>query len=119
MQTSPVLLTPAAIGGLGDYRAAFLGKTDLPHLGVDERAALRAPITKEELLDMIQWQNPAKTLESDGLPAEFYHKYADADADKLVEVYQEVFQWGSLLASIREALIVLVPKLAEDLLKAS
>ncbi|KAJ1081969.1 hypothetical protein NDU88_002141 [Pleurodeles waltl] len=76
----------------------------------EARETLDASITREEILAAIRSLKNAKTPGSDGMPAEFYHRYADTIADSLLEVYKEALQKGSHQVTISEALIAMVPK---------
>ncbi|KAJ1189728.1 hypothetical protein NDU88_006470 [Pleurodeles waltl] len=76
----------------------FLNGVILPQLVQAAKAQLEAPLDQEEMQEAIK---QFKTPGSDGLPAEFYQKYADILAKKLLAVYQEASEdFGQILEEV-------------------
>ncbi|KAJ1178101.1 hypothetical protein NDU88_003349 [Pleurodeles waltl] len=89
----------------------FLSEVQLPSLDPDSRESLDAQLSKgEEVPAVFQCLKPAKTPGSDGLPAEFYHRYAGGLADQLLEVNGEALQTRYQLAFMQEAMVVMILK---------
>ncbi|KAJ1192138.1 hypothetical protein NDU88_001450 [Pleurodeles waltl] len=63
---------------------------------------------------MIRSLRTSRAPGEDGLPAEFYCKYTNTLAEHLLLVFQEALLNGILSASLREVIIVLIPKLGKD-----
>ncbi|KAJ1213161.1 hypothetical protein NDU88_000800 [Pleurodeles waltl] len=88
----------------------FLLEVYLLSLDSDSRESLEAHLSKEEVLAAIRHLKPAKTPGSDGLPVEFYHRYAEDLADQLLVVYGEALNAISLLAPMQEMMVGMVLK---------
>ena len=80
----------------------------------DDRAFLSSPLTKEEILWVIQLITINKTPGQDGIPIEFYSEFWDIIAEDLLDVYNDVLQMGSLTISQRRAIINIIPKNGES-----
>lgn len=89
---------------------AYLSSIPLPTLSAADRESLDSPITVQEILDSISSFQPAKSPGSDGLPIEFYKEYSELLAPRLLAVYLHAFHTGELPVSMREAIIVVLPK---------
>ncbi|KAJ1143464.1 hypothetical protein NDU88_009773 [Pleurodeles waltl] len=94
---------------LGSYLRGLLLRT----LTTEDRDLLGGPVTLEEVTDAILQLSAGKTPGTDGLPMEFYKKYMNILAPQLVELHSEVLQQGPLPESLKEALVIPLPKLAE------
>ena len=63
---------------------------------------------------MIRTLAPGKTPGRDGIPTEFYVAYAEMLAPKLAALYNSSHEQGLLPPSLREALLVPIPKPGKD-----
>ncbi|KAJ1165391.1 hypothetical protein NDU88_005819 [Pleurodeles waltl] len=71
--------------------AEHLALFELPHLTVSDHNSMDALISRKKILVAIRSLRAPKTPDSDDLPAEFYHRYVDTVADKLLGVYHKAF----------------------------
>lgn len=92
----------------------YLAPIPLLELSGEALGELELPITVEEIISAISSLNPNKTPGMDSLPVEWYGTYSESLAPKLLEMYNHAFDRGILPESLREALIVLIPKLHKD-----
>lgn len=83
----------------GDSMNLFLERITFPQLTDDQIALLEAPLTTDEITEALSSFARSKSLGSDGLPIEFYN-YA--------------FESFELPPSMREAIIILIPKQVKD-----
>ncbi|KAJ1152092.1 hypothetical protein NDU88_004869 [Pleurodeles waltl] len=97
----------------------FLHKFDLPKRSAEERRVLDEPISQEDILAVIPSLKTAKLPRMDGLPTDFYYKYAGLVVDKLLEDYQESLRHSTLPPSFRKALIIMIYKPGKDPTSAS
>ena len=79
-------------------------------LNDEDRAILSAPLTKDELLNVIKSTAVNKTPGIDGIPVEFYLQFWEDIADDLLAMYNYVLQSGNLCPSQKRAIINLIPK---------
>ncbi|KAJ1097743.1 hypothetical protein NDU88_002860 [Pleurodeles waltl] len=86
----------------------------LSRLGSEERQTLGALLTKQELLSSIEALKTAKSPGGNGIPAEFYKAFVGLLADKLVKLYMKALEKLMFFDIMREALIVMIPKLGKD-----
>lgn len=56
----------------------------------------------------------AKAPGSDGLPIEFYAHFSETLIPRLLTLYQAIFKANALPESMREAIVVLIPKPGKD-----
>ena len=94
----------------------YLDRVRLTQLPAKHREELGGPITLPEIKSVIQSMANNKTPGNDGLPVEFYKRYTDLLAPRLLAVYEEAWQEGLLPTSTREATIVPLPKAGRDAL---
>lgn len=71
-------------------------------------------ITLEEVQIAMAQLQPGKTPGADGIPVEFYFTYQELLAPRLTMLFAQFTKIGSLLESMSEAVIVLVPKPGKD-----
>ncbi|KAJ1110650.1 hypothetical protein NDU88_007998 [Pleurodeles waltl] len=81
----------------------FLNGVTLPQLTQDAKDLLEAPIDREKIQEAIKHLKAEKAPDSIGLPAEFYQKYVDILAEKLLVIYEDAAARGRLPDSMREA----------------
>lgn len=96
--------------GLTDY----LNDVPLPSLSESSRQLLELPIICSQLEEALQLLPKDKAPGSDGFPAEFFKLHKDTLLPPLLEVFQEALETGHLPPSMREAIIVLIPKPGKD-----
>lgn len=75
---------------------------------------LEQPLTLAELEQALQLSPKDKAPGSDGLPADFYKLYKDTLLPPLLSVFQKAVEVGCLPTSMREAIVVLIPKPGKD-----
>ncbi len=92
----------------------FFMNINLPNLSPEQVAFLDKPVTQEEVRNAIRSVKSGKSPGTDGFPVEYYKEYIDIIAPVLTNVYEEAFQTGSLLPSLNDALISLIPKKGRD-----
>lgn len=98
-----------------DAMAAYLSNVSLPSLSDSSRLLLEQPISCEELEEALKLFPNDKAPGSDGLPVEFFKSFREVLLPPLLEVFQEALDKGRLPPSMREAVIVLLPKPDKDL----
>ncbi|KAJ1118887.1 hypothetical protein NDU88_007074 [Pleurodeles waltl] len=81
---------------------------------IDSAATLDGPITSEELRLALSQKARGKTPGSDGLPMEYYSSLSAHLLQPLIEVFNEARNRKQLPDSMREALIVVLPKPGRD-----
>ncbi|CAJ0953013.1 unnamed protein product [Ranitomeya imitator] len=101
-------------GSVGNA-VAFLEELELPRLSDTDREDFEAPITEEELGRVLQSMANGKAPGVDGFPAEIYKNMGEVLIPRLKTVLEEARNGGSLPASMREAVIVVIPKEGKDL----
>lgn len=73
---------------------------------------LEVPLSSEDIALAIS--HFAKALGSDGLPIEFYAHFSETLIPRLLTLYQAIFKANALPESMREAIVVLIPKPGKD-----
>lgn len=79
-------------------------------LSCSDRATLEGPFSLGEIKSAIHSMGCNKSPGVDGVSVEFYRDYFDLLGTDLLEVYNEVFDFGELTASQRTGVITLLPK---------
>lgn len=101
-----------------DYREEevrqFLAPIPPQELSREAAADLDLPFNADEIISAMLSLNSNKTPGLDGYPAEWYSTYKEFLASKLLEVYNDALERGVFPDSLREALVVLIPKLHKD-----
>ncbi len=92
----------------------FLSGTTLPALTELDRGRLGANITLGEVQRAIKCLSAGKSPGGDGFPTDFYKSFSDLLAPKLLTVFQDAFQRGSLPESMQNAIITLIHKKGKD-----
>lgn len=92
----------------------YLAPIPLLELSKEAARELELPIKMEEILSAIRTLSPNESPGLDGFPVEWYDTYADSLASRLLEMYKGALEQGVLPESLREALIVLIPKPHKD-----
>ncbi|KAJ1132607.1 hypothetical protein NDU88_010914 [Pleurodeles waltl] len=88
----------------------YLQQIPLPTLSAEDKEALGGPVSVEEVNEAIAQLAPGKTPGTDGLPMDFYKKYRSLLAPQLTEMCAEVRRQGELPQTLREAVVVPLPK---------
>lgn len=92
----------------------FLEQIPLTALSLEAVAELDLPVSVSQIGEAMHSLHPNKTPGLDGYPLEWYCTYQKFLAQKLLEVYDDAFEKGMLPNSLRETLIVLIPKPHKD-----
>ncbi|KAJ1103848.1 hypothetical protein NDU88_001269 [Pleurodeles waltl] len=92
----------------------FLAELLMLKLSPEECELLVPFLDKKELLNAVTSLKITKARGDDGLPAEFYKLFPESLVDKLLPVYTEALERDLLLDSMREAMIVIIPKPGRD-----
>ena len=92
----------------------LLAGITFPQLNDTQRAILDAPLTQDEIAAAIASFARSKAPGSDGLPIEFYAQYSKILTPKLLALYNHLFDNSTLPPSMREAVIILIPKPGKD-----
>lgn len=79
-------------------------------LSEDDRRALAAPLTKEEVVEAVKKGPRNKSPGQDGLPAEFYRAAWEVIGDTLVDVLNVELRRGRLSDSQLTGIMVFIPK---------
>lgn len=85
----------------------YMADIDLPKLSEEDSTALETGITVEEAIASFP---PRKSPGLDGLPSEWYNTFRFGLAPRLLKVFNAARLDGRLPLSMREALVVLIPK---------
>lgn len=75
---------------------------------------LAEPFSAEEIISTIDAVNGATAPGLDGFTGNFYKACKSTLAPYLLEVYNEALEWQILPPTLREAVIILLPKPAKD-----
>lgn len=94
---------------------ACLSSVSLPSLSASSRQSLVQPISCLELEDALKLFPNEKAPGFDGLPIEFFKSFKNVLLPPLLEVFQEALDKGRLPPSMRQEVIVLLPKPGKDL----
>ena len=92
-----------------DHDALFEGLR-LKTLSELEKAEIGRPIELQEISEALRTMKNGKTPGSDGFPAEFYKMFWSELKYFLLRVYKEVFANASLPVTMREGILILIPK---------
>ncbi|XP_069604436.1 G-patch domain and KOW motifs-containing protein isoform X1 [Ranitomeya imitator] len=92
----------------------YLEGIDLPRLSREECEVLEEPIGEEELGAALVGVAGGKAPGADGIPAEVYKVLKETLLAKLSEVYNSSLERGELPLSMREAIVVVIPKADKD-----
>ena len=92
----------------------YIQNIQLACLTPEQCEELETPLQLSEIRYAIKQISRNKTPGTDGLPIEYYATYIETLAPKLLEVFNEAWQKGTLPASLREALIVVLHKKGRD-----
>lgn len=95
----------------------FLAHNRLGHLTQDQLEEINAPITLEEIEDIIKSLPKNKAPGPDGLSGDFYKILRDEITPTLLEMYSDMWDGASYLPSGLEAYIKRIPKPGKDLLE--
>ncbi|KAJ1136101.1 hypothetical protein NDU88_002519 [Pleurodeles waltl] len=93
---------------------SFLADSPLPQLTNTDRESLEAPITLGELNKALEQLPRNKVPGTDGLPSEYYSTFATHLNTYLLKIFEEAEVNGNLPPSMREAMIVVLPKPGRD-----
>lgn len=110
---SSTLYTSGASSDLADQEA-YLDDVDLTYLQKPMQEFLADPFSAEEIIIAIEALKATSASGLDGFTGEFYKTYKDLLAPKLLEVYDEALSKSSLPPTLREAVIILLPKPGKD-----
>ena len=92
----------------------FLDSIDIPQLEVLDKDFLEAPLSKQELYDVVTSMKHNKSPGLDGLPVEFYLVFWKDISDMLLNSFNFSLQNGILSSSQRNGVITLIPKKDKD-----
>lgn len=92
----------------------FLSNIAFTQLTSSQIEILEAPISKDDVAEAMSHLASSKAPGSDGLPLEFYNTYSEILTPKLHELFNYMFDSGSLPKSMNEAFIVLILKPGKD-----
>lgn len=93
---------------------AYLSEIALVYLEKNMQEFLAEPFTAEEVISAIEAINGSTAPGLDGFTGDFYKSFKDLLAPKLVEMYAESLEQNRLPPTLREAVIVLLPKPGKD-----
>lgn len=93
-----------------ELQTDFLDDLNLPLISEEDCKNLEEGITVEEISAAIDAMTSGKTPCPDGLPIDIYKKLKERLISPLLDMLLETFQMDLLPASMREALITLLPK---------
>ena len=92
----------------------YLNNISIPLLHEDDKQLLEAPLTKNEIFNVVKSMKKNKTPGLDGLPIEFYIVFWSDICDMLVNSFNFSLQNGLMSASQRNGIITLLPKKDKD-----
>lgn len=87
-----------------------IAKLDIPRLSSEDRDSLDAPLSEEELRNVLSHMNHGKSPGSDGLPPEFYQKFWAHLAPYFCASLQHAISTGQLTSGQTRGIITLIPK---------
>lgn len=93
-----------------DLRTQFLEDLELPQILEEDQMNLEEQITIEEISLAIDAMTTGKTPGPDGLPIDIYKTFKEKLINPFLDMVVEAFELGILPASMRRALITLLPK---------
>ena len=79
-------------------------------IGVDDNVVMERAISLSEVTKAISTSAKNKSPGNDGLPYEFYLHFVDLLGNDLVDVFNDIFDNGTLTESQRTGVITLIPK---------
>lgn len=88
----------------------FFSLIGLPMLTEAQRGLLEGDISLEEVRQVISSLKMEKALGIDGFTADFYKRFQEELAPRLLVVYQDAFQRGKHPESMRSAVITILHK---------
>lgn len=94
--------------------SAYQSEIDLPELSEDDQVLMDKDIKMEEIEAAIASFSPLKSPGLNSLPSEWYGMFRDMLAPRLLQVFDSAREKSRLATSIREALVVLIPKSGKD-----
>lgn len=92
----------------------FVSELSLPNLPPEEIESLDTPLSTPEIELAIVLLPPSKTPGPDGLPGDWYKRYAESLATKLQQLFSQCLEDNSLLPSMYSAHIILITKPGKD-----
>lgn len=92
----------------------FFEHLNLPKLSKENMGALERPITLEELEKTIKLLPNGKTPGIDGIPCEFYKKFAEVLGPEILKTFNAAIDTGWLPPSMTESIITLILKKDKD-----
>lgn len=98
----------------GTTMEAFLNEAQIPRLTEQQMTELEKPLTAEEIAEAITKFPQFKSPGSNGLPIELFFTCFEFLVPKLLRLFNHIFEDSHLPASMREAMIVLIPKPGKD-----
>lgn len=93
----------------------FLHNVEISLMNEENKEVLESPILLSQVISTIKGLELSKAPGTDGLTTEFYKKYAELLAPRLLEVFELCFQQVRLPPSWSESKIILIPKTGKDL----
>lgn len=104
------LLYKSEYNGNEEAQDTFLDRLQFQTLSEEDAAMLDNPLTIEDLIEAIGDMNSGKAPGPDGLPLEFYKEFKSRLVQPLLDMYNESYEQGMLLDSLRIATITLLLK---------
>lgn len=97
----------------------FFRDLEIPHLSIEGREMLDAPIDLKELRQTVAALTSQESPGPDGLPGEIYKKYGEVLMPMLLKVLNKAMEEGWLPASMMESSIIVLRKEGKDPLTSS
>lgn len=92
----------------------FLKDIPFPQLSESQVTELEAPLNLDEIALAIASLAPAKAPGGDGLPLDFYAAYSEILIPELLLLFNHIFDTETLPDSLRQAVIIVIPKPGKD-----
>lgn len=93
-----------------DVQSKFLDQLHIPQISKIARDNLEKQINTTDIMEAINSLKSGKTAGPDGLPIDLYKFFKDKLVKPLYDMYIECFNIGNLSNSMKESLIILLPK---------
>lgn len=93
-----------------DKAKKFFEHLNLPKLSEEDMRYLERPITLEEVNKTIQSLPSGKTPGIDGIPSEFYKRFAEDLGPEMLKTFSSAIDMGQLPPSMTESIITLILK---------